>query len=174
MILSESILTRLRYQHKTIGELIDGIPEDQIRFRPDPAKWSVFENIAHLACYQPVFLDRIDKILAGSSPSFTRYTAEQDPSFPTYLEMPLSGLLADLEKKRHRILQQLSAMGERQLALTGIHPRFGLLTLTSWTEFFLLHEAHHLYTIFILVRVTGSGNAAGSGNPPSHSTPGQR
>jgi hypothetical protein len=29
----------------------------------------------------------------------------------------------------------------------GIHPLFGEMSLALWVEFFLLHEAHHLYVV---------------------------
>jgi hypothetical protein len=29
----------------------------------------------------------------------------------------------------------------------GIHPLFGEMSLALWVEFFLLHEAHHLYIV---------------------------
>jgi hypothetical protein len=169
MPLSESIRNRLLFQHQTIPELIEGISEEGLTHRPDPAKWSAFENIAHLACYQPVFLERVKKIKsvssapAGTPPSFGRYVAEQDPAFPGYLEMPLQGLLSDIGLQRGLIIHELTGGDKIDLGLTGLHPRFGLLTLTGWTEFFLLHEAHHLYTIFALASVWRKTAASGQG-----------
>ena len=37
-----------------------------------------------------------------------------------------------------------------ELLKTGVHKKYGVLTITEWTEFFLLHEAHHIFTIFQL------------------------
>ena len=34
----------------------------------------------------------------------------------------------------------------------GVHPVFGLMTIPLWLEFFLLHEAHHLYVVLHRVR----------------------
>ena len=44
--------------------------------------------------------------------------------------------------------------------MIGHHPKYGALTLVEWTEFFLLHEAHHLFTLFKLLNEDdeGSGN----------------
>jgi len=50
------------------------------------------------------------------------------------------------------IFSKLQGMGEDDLRRVGHHPRYGMLDVRQWTEFFLLHEAHHLYTIFMLVR----------------------
>src|SRR6266542_1985639 len=39
---------------------------------------------------------------------------------------------------------------EKQLMRTGRHPVYGKRNINGWTEFFLLHEAHHFYTILKL------------------------
>ena len=44
----------------------------------------------------------------------------------------------------------LKSLEDDQLARTGRHPVLGKLTLSEWIEFFLLHEAHHIMTIFQL------------------------
>ena len=152
MTFSKSMLSRLQYQHETIGELIAGLTEERLRRRINPDKWSAFENIAHLAAYQPVFISRLEKILQGPSPTFDRYVGENDPLFPAALERSLPDLLMDIQGRRAGIIDLLTGMDKTALKNTGRHPRYGLLTVTQWTEFFLLHEAHHLFTLFILVQ----------------------
>ena len=36
------------------------------------------------------------------------------------------------------------------LAKTGTHPYFGTMNLLQWINFFLLHEAHQLFTVLQL------------------------
>ena len=152
MPLSSSIVTRLQHQHRSIRELIGKLPDEVLRRTIIPGKWSAHAHIAHLAAYQPVFIDRLDRIDRESSPVFGRYVAEEDPLFPAYLERSAGSLLDSIDTDRGRILSFLEQRGEPLLAKTATHQRFGLLTVTDWTEFFLLHEAHHLYTLFALVR----------------------
>jgi hypothetical protein len=148
MPLSASILARLQYQHQTIQELIQGLPEEVIRRRVNPDKWSAFENIAHLAAYQPVFIGRLERMRKEPSPEFERYVAEKDPLFPAYMDRSLSVLLADIEERRSLIFSELTGMNEEILRRTGLHPSYGLFTIGQWAEVFLLHEAHHQYIIF--------------------------
>ena len=152
MILSASIQARLRYQHETIQELIGNLSEQQLRQRIDPAKWSAFENIAHLTCYQPVFLHRIQRIQEESNPFFPRYTADSDPEFPGYVEQSLGRLLSVIKTDRQTLIDGLGGMDEAALERTGQHARYGRFALSKWVEFFLLHESHHLYTIFMVVQ----------------------
>jgi hypothetical protein len=48
-------------------------------------------------------------------------------------------------------------MDETSLQRIGRHARYGRLTVVQWVEFFLLHEAHHLYTIFMIVQELHKG-----------------
>jgi hypothetical protein len=151
MPLSSSIAARLQYQHQTIREIISDLPDSDLRREINPGKWSAHANIAHLAAYQPVFIGRLERINHEPSLTFGRYVAEEDPLFPGYLDRPSSALLDQIDTDRSRILAIFNSGGETFLTRTASHPRFGLLTVTDWTEFFLLHEAHHLYTLFSLV-----------------------
>lgn len=152
MPLSISALTRLQYQHTTIRELIAGLTEHELRREVQPGKWSAFDNIAHLGCYQPVFLLRLERIQTQDSPAFERYVADNDPLFADYRDLPLEKLLPAMDARRGVIFSKLQGMGEDDLRRAAYHPRYGILDMRQWTEFFLLHEAHHLYTIFMLVQ----------------------
>lgn len=152
MPLSSSILTRLRHQHEALTELIEGLTEQQLKQRINPDKWSAFENIAHLAAYQPMFISRLEKIAAYDVPSFERYVAEQDPEFTDYLNTPLKTLLKFISIRATQITVKLTNLNEAALLRTALHPKYGRLTIPQWVQFYLLHEAHHLYTIFMLTQ----------------------
>jgi DinB superfamily len=151
MPLSYSITTRLQYQHETMPELVKGFSGEQLKIVVNPGKWSVFENMAHLTAYQPVFLKRLQLIEQNENPLFERYVAENDPGFHTCLKYPLKELQDDLCTQRFLLHKHIIQLGETTLRRTGIHPKFGQLSVSQWTDFFLLHEAHHLFTIFMLV-----------------------
>ena len=157
MPLTPSALTRLHYQHTTIHELISGLTEAQLKHAVQPGKWSAFDNIAHLACYQPVFLLRLERIQSEHSPTFDRYVADNDPLFSDYRDLPLAELIRGIDTRRTTIFSKLQGMREDDLKRIALHPKYGSLDVVKWTEFFLLHEAHHLYTIFMLVQESRKG-----------------
>ncbi|HVV07483.1 MAG TPA: DinB family protein [Puia sp.] len=152
MALPLSILTRLQHQHEALPEITGGLTEQQLQQRINPEKWSAFENIAHLAAYQPMFLARLERIAAEDAPSFERYVAEKDPLFPDYLNIPLPSLLDRIADAAEQITIRLTALNDTGLLRTGLHPRYGKLTVPQWAQFYLLHEAHHLFTIFMLTQ----------------------
>jgi uncharacterized damage-inducible protein DinB len=145
-----SLTERLKSQHTAIGPIIAKLNERQLNYRLEAGKWSIHDNIAHLAKYQPVFLERINTILSTNEPSFGRYKAEEDSSFNIWREFSTGKLIEKLATGREAIFEKIIALSETELNRTGNHPAFGKLTVVEWTEFFLLHEAHHIFTIFRL------------------------
>ena len=90
-------------------------------------------------------------ILNESAPSFERYVAESDGEFPLWQKKNTNALIDSISSERKKISLMASSMQPAQLIRTGIHPKFGELSVIGWLEFFLLHEAHHIFTIFQLV-----------------------
>jgi len=150
MPLSSSVQARLKYQHETLNELTKGLTEEQLKERINPDKWSAFENIVHLAAYQPSFLQRLQLITHKNNPLFERYIADNDPVFHQYMAWSVKELLEDLSTQRFLINNHITNLGETTLRREGIHPLYGSFSINQWADFFLLHEAHHLFTIFML------------------------
>jgi len=146
-------MCRLAHQHETMAELIDGFSEEQVKQRVIDGKWSAFENMVHLVSYQPVFIDRLAQIAKGNQPFFDRYVAENDPLFYAYLQKSIPDLMHIAGGDRSFIQDYLSQLRPDQLRQKGLHAKFGAMTVTQWADLFLLHEAHHLWTMVQLVSI---------------------
>jgi uncharacterized damage-inducible protein DinB len=146
-MLSQSIASRLIGQLDALAFVLGGAREESLRLRPSPEKWSAHENLAHLARHHEVFLDRLERMLAEDRPALPRYRAEEDAEWPALAERPTSEVRERLTQLRSRLIDTLRGLSDEQLARTGVHPLFGEMTIPMWMEFFLLHEAHHLYVI---------------------------
>jgi DinB superfamily len=153
MYIPVSIFDRLNTQHLSLPTIIEGLASDQIINHPIPDKWSIRDNIAHLARYQVVFLERLNKILSANPPVFEAYRAENDQEFEKWLQKELTELMVNIKSVRRTIIDELSKLTQTELSRVGIHLKFGKLTVIDWTEFFVLHEAHHLFTIFRLTHM---------------------
>jgi hypothetical protein len=150
MQMPSSIATRLQYQHKSLIELIDGLTDEQVRRQVIPGKWSIYENIVHLQTYQHVFIDRVKKILEKDNPTFPRYTAEADPMFHENCGRSSREIMQDMLTTRKEMTAGIFSLQDADIEKTAVHPAFGQMHLVQWLNFFLLHEAHHLFTIFKL------------------------
>lgn len=150
MPLPSSITTRFQYQHKSLLELIEGLTDEQVRQNIIPGKWSIFENIVHLQTYQHVFSYRVKEIQKGGDPQFEQYSAEADPFFPQNCGKSTREIMQDLLSRRKELAAEINTISDESIQRTGTHPFYGQMNLLQWMNFFLLHEAHHLFTIFKL------------------------
>ena len=148
MQMPSSISTRLQYQHKSLLDILDGLTDEHIRLQLNSGKWSIFENIVHLQTYQHAFISRIRKILDEETPVFTAYTAEADPLFHDNCSKSSREVMQDLLTIRKELSNGILSFRESDMAKQGSHPVYGKMTLLQWLNFFLIHEAHHLFTIF--------------------------
>ena len=154
MKLYPSLVARLSTQHETIPAIISPLDHTRLLLRPQPDKWHIKDNIAHLARYQMIFMDRVQQLLATEQPVFERYRAEEDPEFANWQDLALEQLIATLNADRKAIFHGINGMQDHELEQVGCHRKYGDLTMIQWTEFFLLHEAHHIFTIFQLAHDT--------------------
>jgi uncharacterized damage-inducible protein DinB len=145
--MKQSLLTRLASQPDALDHLLLGLTEEQIRQRPQSGKWSIFENLAHLGRYQEIFTDRIQQINEQEVPSFSRYVADDDPGFSGWTQLSFGELIERMRGERATLNAFLSILREENLTRIGLHSAYGPMTLEGWTEFFLLHEAHHFFAI---------------------------
>lgn len=118
---------------------------------PASGKWSANEHLAHLARHHQIFLVRVNRILKEERPALTRYLAEEDPEWERWRRLAYKEIAEELSAGRERLVARLKALSDSDFERTGVHSKFGEMSLASWLEFFLVHEAHHLYAVMQLV-----------------------
>jgi hypothetical protein len=145
--LAPSSAARLATQLDVLPALLEGASPDALQRRTRAGKWSVHENLAHLARHHAVVIERVRRILAEDRPALPRYSAEDDPEWPVWAALSATDVLTRLRDLRTELTVLVTGLGDGALARTAVHPSMGELALPLWIEFFLLHEAHHLYLV---------------------------
>jgi hypothetical protein len=145
--LSPSSAARLSTQLECLPALLDGAAPGALERRTRSGKWSVHENLAHLARHHAVVLERVRRTLAEDRPELPRYAAEADDEWPAWAALSPVEVRARLEGLRAELVTLVEGLSDQELARTAVHPTLGEMTLSLWLEFFLLHEAHHLYIV---------------------------
>jgi uncharacterized damage-inducible protein DinB len=162
-MLNPSTLLRLETQPEVIPALLSGAAPAAIMARPASGQWSAHENLAHLARHQTVFLERLRRILGESAPQLGRYRAEEDSAWPEWSSLSTEDVLSRHQAGRAEFIRLAKGLSHTDASRIGIHPLLGDMSLALWVEFFLLHEAHHLYVV-----MTRLGQVKGSlGLPPT-------
>ena len=139
-------MIRLRTQLDCLGLLLE-VPAEAMERQPAPGKWSARENLAHLARYHEVFRSRLEKMLLEDRPELPRYRAEDDAEWPRWQALPLLEILGRMQAARAELVEFVGALSPEQWKRVGVHSKFGAMSVELWIEFFLLHEAHHLYVV---------------------------
>jgi len=155
MALNASTSARFATQLELLTPLFVGISEEALRRRPPSGKWSAHENLAHLARYHEVFLERLRRVLTENRPQLGRYRAEDDPEWAQWMALPTNEVLSRMQPLRSGLIRMVENLSADELGRTGNHPVLGEMAIPMWIDFFLLHEAHHLYVA--LMRSRGGG-----------------
>lgn len=135
---------RLATQLDVLSVFLDGRAADA-EIAPRDGGWSARENVAHLARHAHVFLERMERILREDRPNLGAYRPEQDPDWPVWRTLPLDDALRRLRAVRARLLSWVDGLSEQDTRRVGVHPHFDEWDIPRWLDFFLLHEAHHLF-----------------------------
>ena len=124
------------------GKVAD-IPEDILSTQLD-GKWSVKQNIGHLAEVDEIALRRIDEMIQGISPmSPAIFPTQQD-----YNSMPVMEVLNHFHKNRLRNIERYSQLTEAELLRSALHPRLKVqMTPVDLAFFDAEHDDHHLVRI---------------------------
>jgi DinB superfamily len=140
--------SRLETQLQALPAILGEATGDELDRRSPTGQWSARENLAHLARHHEVMLERLTRILAEDAPQLRSYRAEDDPEWPRWSERSTVEVLKALPRLRARLLARIRSLTPAQAARVGVHSNHGPMSVGRWLEFFLVHEAHHLYVIF--------------------------
>ncbi|HET7452981.1 MAG TPA: DinB family protein [Thermoanaerobaculia bacterium] len=149
---SEEIAARLDGQFSSWPAIVGDPASPRLDRIPAPGKWCAREHLAHATRMHGVCAARVRVILARESPLLPPYRAEKDPTWRQWRGLAAAALLGVAAERRAALIAAVRSLSEGDLGRIGVHAALGPMPLSAWIEFFLVHEAHHLYQIFKLVR----------------------
>ena len=132
----EGALPRIEYKLKDI-------PESILSMQP-MGKWSIKQNIGHLAEVDEISNKRIDEMLAGISPlSPAVFEPRGD-----YNIMPIQEVVQFLSSIRKANLEKYKSLAAADLEKASLHPRLKIMmTPVDLAWFDAEHDDHHLVKI---------------------------
>src|SRR5260221_694255 len=129
--------TIIRIEHKVTG-LDDKILSEKLN-----GKWSVKENIGHLAEVDEVANKRIDEMIAGVEVLSPAVFEPKD-----YNPWPIEKVLEFFKKTRLDNLKKYKTLSEDQLKKSSLHPRLKVqMTPVDLAWFDAEHDDHHIVKI---------------------------
>jgi hypothetical protein len=145
----EESLSVLMRTPATLNALLRDLPDAWTLANEGPGTWSPYVVIAHLVhADQTDWMPRLTRILEhGQSRPFEPF--DREPPFAGANQRPLAKLLDEFRDLRHDNLTRLRALnlGTEQLALEGMHPNLGRVTLRQLLATWTAHDLAHILQI---------------------------
>lgn len=136
-------LERLEGTIARLEKKVQAIPESVLSKKLD-GKWSIKQNIGHLAEVDEIALRRIDEMKQGVSPmSPAVFEPRQD-----YNSQPVQEVLRYFRENRIKNLSEYKSLTDDELQRSSVHPRLQLtMTPVDLAWFDAEHDDHHLVRI---------------------------
>lgn len=135
-------IERLEGTLPRIEKKIKDVSEDILSHRLDN-KWSVKENIGHLAEVDQIANKRIDEIITGISPMLP---AVFEPK--AYHAWPIREVLQYFHENRKKNIERYQSLKAGELQRTSLHPRLKvMMSPVDLAWFDAEHDDHHLVRI---------------------------
>jgi len=132
-------IERLQGAIARIESKVKGMSEEILSHKLD-AKWSVKQNIGHLAEVDEIANKRIDEMIAGISPMSPAVFEPKD-----YNQQPVSEVLKYFRENRIKNMSRYKSLHDVDLVKVSLHPRLKVnMTPVDLAWFDAEHDDHHL------------------------------
>lgn len=121
-----------------------GLSRADLLAKPIAGKWSTLEVVAHIADFEPVYLDRMKRILAQEEPTLFSGDPDLFAAHLAYHERELEEELALIEASRRHMTRILRTLPASAFQRRGIHSENGPMTLEKVLANIGNHIPHHL------------------------------
>ncbi len=145
---SQNVIQSLENAPGLILPLVREIPQEFVKRRPKPSKWSAHEHACHLAEVHALFFARLEQMLSENNPRIRPYDPDRDmASHDALLQMDLEHSLARFENDRSKLVDKLKRLSESDWQRTGDHPEYTHYSIFIMFRHLALHDLLHAYRI---------------------------
>lgn len=129
---------------RTLRQAVAGMSREQVTARPVPGKWSTLEVVCHLTDFEPIYADRIKRVIAEDRPQLIGADETRFAAALAYHQRDLDEELTLLERTRSQLARILRTLPAEALRRVGIHNERGPLTLEQLLTSATGHLLHHV------------------------------
>jgi hypothetical protein len=145
--LEKSILI-LQRTPAVLEQLLNGLPDDWVMHNEGGDTWSAYDIMGHLIHGEKTdWMARTKMILDGKHQTFPVF--DRTAMFEESKGKSLPELLAEFKSVRAENLKILRSLNlsEKDFDKTGVHPKFGKVTLRQLLSTWTIHDLTHLAQI---------------------------
>jgi hypothetical protein len=126
----DRLLNNLRSLPNEVADLLGGLDEELLRWRPIPNKWSIKEIMCHLRDMERLaYLARYEKIIAEENPYLENVDQNRLAYENDYLNQDTRAALEEFTKLRAETIKTLEPVPVDDWARAGVHQTDGPLSV---------------------------------------------
>ena len=138
-----SLLTDYLNGIRLLTDAVAGFTRDQAIARPIAGKWSTLEVVAHLADFEPIYAERVKRIVAMDRPLILAADENAFARSLAYHERDLDDEVTLIASTRRQLAQILRSLPDDVLGRQGIHSEIGLVSVEQFLQQAVRHIRHH-------------------------------
>jgi hypothetical protein len=143
----QEIADALRALPSQIEELVQGLSEDALRWRPSPSEWSIKEVCCHLRDFSEIGGERIHHMLSEEEPFLPGYDQEALARERDYQSESMPLVLTALRAYSGGLAYLLENLGEEEWQRKGRHEERGPISVAQYGQLLADHAREHLEQI---------------------------
>lgn len=126
----DRLLTNLKSLPNELDDLLRGLDEDTLRWRPIPNKWSIKEIMCHLRDMERLaYLARYRRILTEDNPLMPNVDQDRIAIETDYINQDARAALEEFKRLRWETIQTLGGAPVEAWSRAGTHETDGPMTL---------------------------------------------
>ena len=123
---------------------VAGMTDREINAAPIAGKWSTRQVICHIADFEPVYADRMKRVIAEHEPTMFGGDPDVFAARLAYDEREIGEELQLIEATRRHVARILRALKPADFQRRGMHSTDGPITLATLLERISRHIPHHV------------------------------
>lgn len=127
-----------------LREAVRGMTPEQLRARPIEGKWSTHECVCHIADFEPVYIDRMTRVIAQEMPTYFGGDPDLFAANLAYAARDVDEELNLIEACRRHVTRILRSLPESAFQRKGLHSEAGEQTLERLLTNVTNHIPHHV------------------------------
>ncbi len=127
-----------------LREAISGMGAAELDAAPVPGKWSTRQVVCHIADFEPVYADRMKRVIAEDQPPLRGGDPDVFAEKLAYDKRNIEDELRLIEAVRRHVAAILKTLPDEAFARTGLHSVDGPLSLETLLRRIAGHIPHHI------------------------------
>jgi uncharacterized damage-inducible protein DinB len=129
---------------QTLRAAVAGMTAEQLEARLIPGKWSTKQVVCHIADFEPVYLDRMKRVIAENEPTMFSGAPNLFAARLAYDQRDVAVELEFIALARKHMGPILRSLKPEDFQRTGIHSVRGPVALEKLLQQITNHIPHHI------------------------------